>query len=94
MDLLNLPVSPSTSGIDAIDIATALEVISMNPAICERILAEYREMPGMRLTIAQAARLWALDLASSEILLRSLAATGKLRHSATGQYSSPTNQDP
>jgi hypothetical protein len=26
-----------------------------------RILAEFREMPGMCLTIAQAARLWALE---------------------------------
>ena len=37
-----------------------------------RARAEYLEMPGLQLTIAQAARLWHLDLASSEGVLSTL----------------------
>jgi hypothetical protein len=37
-----------------------------------RARAEYLEMPGLQLTIAQAARLWQLDLAASEGVLSTL----------------------
>ena len=37
-----------------------------------RARAEYLEMPGLQLTVAQAARLWHLDLASSEGVLSTL----------------------
>jgi hypothetical protein len=35
----------------------------------QRARAEYLEMPGLQLTVPQAARLWHLDLASSEGVL-------------------------
>ena len=37
-----------------------------------RARAEYLEMPGLQLTVAQAARLWHLDLGSSEGVLSAL----------------------
>jgi hypothetical protein len=37
-----------------------------------RARAEYLEMPGLRLTVAQAARLWHLDIASCEGVLATL----------------------
>jgi hypothetical protein len=37
-----------------------------------RARAEYLEMPGLQLTVAQAARLWQLDLACSEGVLSTL----------------------
>jgi DNA-binding MarR family transcriptional regulator len=38
----------------------------------ERIRAEFMEMPGLTLTVAQAARLWALDVALCSAALRTL----------------------
>jgi hypothetical protein len=37
-----------------------------------RVRGEYIEMPGLRLTTAQAQRLWGLDRASCDALLRAL----------------------
>lgn len=41
-------------------------------ALLQRARAEYLEMPGLQLTAAQAARLWALDAALCDDLLASL----------------------
>jgi hypothetical protein len=54
--------------------------------VTERILAEYRDLPGLRLTTRQAARLWALDLVHCERLLRQLVTDGHLCIDAIGQY--------
>jgi hypothetical protein len=40
--------------------------------LAARIRAEYREMPGLRLTLAQACRLWQLDATICELLLNEL----------------------
>lgn len=40
--------------------------------VLQRIQGEYAEMPGLRLTPAQAQRLWGLDRATCEELLRAL----------------------
>ena len=50
---------------------TGLAAPSLEDAI-RRARAEYLEMPGLQLTIAQAARLWHLDLAASEGVLSTL----------------------
>lgn len=63
------------------------DVFTPDPALCERILAEYREMPGLRLSLSQAARLWGLDLVQCEATLAALVATGKLGRSSRGLYS-------
>ena len=52
----------------------------------ERVLAEYREMPGLRLTLPQAARFWALDVSRCQATLDALVAAGQLRRSPKGEY--------
>lgn len=51
-----------------------------------RIRAEFREMPGLKLTIAQASRLWQLDPRSSKAFLDTLVVDGMLRRNADGTY--------
>lgn len=51
-----------------------------------RIRGEYMEMPGLTLTVAQAARLWHLDQPSIEQLLNVLVADGLLHRTAAGAY--------
>jgi hypothetical protein len=51
-----------------------------------RIRGEYMEMPGLKLTVPQAARLWQLDQPSIEQLLNVLVADGVLRRTAGGAY--------
>jgi hypothetical protein len=50
------------------------------------IRSEYLEMPGLRLTPLQAARLWTEDTVSAERLLSELAATGFIYRDRTGAY--------
>ena len=56
------------------------------PALLQRIRSEFIEMPGLNLTLAQAARLWALDRATSEHLLGELVRSGFLFRGRTGAY--------
>jgi hypothetical protein len=51
-----------------------------------RIRGEYKEMPGLKLTVPQAARLWHLDQPSIERLLNLLVTNGVLRRTAGGAY--------
>lgn len=46
--------------------------------LARRARAEFREMPGMSLTTAQAARLWQLSPDTAEVLLAELVQTGFL----------------
>jgi hypothetical protein len=55
-------------------------------AMLQRIRGEFREMPGLKLTIAQAARLWHLDPASSRVFLEALVLDGLLTRKADGVY--------
>ena len=59
----------------------------------QRILAEYREMPGLRLTLRQAARLWALDTVNCQAVLDALVAAGSLRRSPKGEYCLPCDEE-
>jgi hypothetical protein len=54
--------------------------------IRRRAEAEYREMPGLKLTAAQASRLWHLDPAASKWLLESMVAGGLLHRAKDGGY--------
>ncbi len=54
--------------------------------LTQRILAEFREMPGTSLTIAQAARLWGLDTFAARRALEGLECAGLLRRTAEGRY--------
>lgn len=55
-----------------------------------RVRGEYLEMPGLRLTVAQAARLWALDPITSCQLLDDLTRVGFLVKSRDGAYLRPS----
>ena len=55
-------------------------------AFCRRVRSEYLEMPGLRLTSAQASRLWALDRQTSEWILDALTRTGFLSRNPGGAY--------
>ena len=57
----------------------------MTPLL-HRVRSEFLEMPGLRLTPAQAARLWALDRSMSEQILNGLALSGFLARTAGGAY--------
>ena len=55
-------------------------------SVLHRVRSEFLEMPGLRLTTAQAARLWALDRSTSERILDGLTAAGFLLRNREGAY--------
>lgn len=59
-----------------------------NPVAAElaRIRSEYEEMPGLKLTAAQASRFWHLGLDDSRALLEQLVLAGILWRTADGHY--------
>jgi len=56
------------------------------PELIHRIQNEYREMPGLILTEAQAARLWAIDALTCRAVLGALVQRRFLRRTAAGSY--------
>ena len=54
--------------------------------ITERVRGEFREMPGLTLTLAQAGRLWSLDPATCSDVLSQLVASGFLCKRADGAF--------
>jgi hypothetical protein len=46
--------------------------------LCTRIQAEFREMPGLRLTLPQAARFFGLEPARCRVVLETLVQAGQL----------------
>ena len=59
----------------------------MSPAAAlTMIAAEYREMPGLRLTLAQACRLWHLDAATCEAVLTTLVQAKVLHRTPHGHF--------
>lgn len=55
-------------------------------ALMRRVRSEFREMPGMRLTLGQAMRLWDLDRPACRAVLDSLVASHFLQQDACGRY--------
>jgi hypothetical protein len=53
-------------------------------AVTRRVREEFREMPGLRLTPAQAIRLWGLERETCHAVIESLVAAAFLRRTATG----------
>jgi hypothetical protein len=68
-------IGAMTSGAD-----TALE------SLVARVRGEYSEMPGLRLTFAQACRLWQVDMSTCEMLLDQLVREGFLCRTDSGFY--------
>jgi hypothetical protein len=58
----------------------------INEEALRRIRGEYLEMPGLRLTTAQAQRLWNLDPRTCEELLGSLVASRFLAKTRDGSF--------
>ena len=59
--------------------------------IAERIRGEFREMPGLTLTAAQACRLWSLDMPTCTEALSHLIGEGYLCLKADGTYGRATD---
>jgi len=55
-------------------------------SLVARIRGEYREMPGLRLTFAQACRLWQVDAATCERVLQTLVSERFLFRTADGAF--------
>jgi hypothetical protein len=53
-------------------------------AIVRRIREEFREMPGLRLTLAQATRLWGLEHEMCRAVIERLVASAFLRWTPAG----------
>jgi hypothetical protein len=52
--------------------------------LVERVRGEFNEMPGLQLTIAQAARLWGMDLRACRDVIDALVDTAFLRWTQAG----------
>jgi DNA-binding IclR family transcriptional regulator len=61
--------------------------VGTSTQLLRRIKAEYIEMPGLRLTVAQAGRLWGLDGSSCRDLLERLITERFLQRRPDGTYS-------
>jgi hypothetical protein len=64
----------------------------MSPSMLQlnrRVRGEFLEMPGLRLKIEQAQRLWNLDRASCELLLTALVEANFLRRYSDQAYGLP-----
>ena len=57
-----------------------------NDAVLRRVKGEYNEMPGLRLTAAQAQRLWGLDRVSCTALLDALVDAKFLARTRDGAF--------
>jgi hypothetical protein len=55
-------------------------------SLVARVRGEYFEMPGLRVTLAQASRLWQVDAATCEMLLDRLVREGFLCKTDNGFY--------
>jgi hypothetical protein len=55
-------------------------------ALVVRVRGEYFEMPGLRLTFAQACRLWQVDVSTCQTLLEQLVREGFLRKTNNGFF--------
>jgi hypothetical protein len=56
---------------------------NVDPRLWQQVCCEYREMPGLQLTAAQASRLWNTNVAASQRVLDALVETAFLRRSGT-----------
>lgn len=62
----------------------------MNPALLRRMWSEFAEMPGLRLTRAQAQRLWGVGADTCLSALDTLVALGAIVCTSDGRYARPS----
>lgn len=60
--------------------------MALDDRLVARIRGEYEEMPGLRLTVAQACRLWQVDAATCVAILDRLVAECYLHRTHDGAY--------
>jgi hypothetical protein len=65
---------------------TAAATTTLSPHLLARIRSEYLEMPGMRLTVLQARRLWGVDILTCASALAVLESAGFLETTRDGAY--------
>jgi hypothetical protein len=64
----------------------ATDAMANRDSLVARVRGEYAEMPGLRITLAQACRLWQLDVSTCELLLDRLVREGFLHQTNSGFY--------
>ncbi|HEU4687380.1 MAG TPA: hypothetical protein VFS23_03410 [Vicinamibacterales bacterium] len=57
----------------------------VDAGLIERIVGEYREMPGLALTLNQARKLWGCDAVTCQCVVEMLLKEGVLRWSSNGR---------
>lgn len=67
-------------------------IATIDPGLLTRIRGEFLEMPGLRLTLQQAQRLWGLDRNTCVCLLDTLIDSGFLVYGADQQYARPDGE--
>ena len=70
---------------------TMLALPASKNQITERVRGEFREMPGLRLTLAQAGRLWSLDTSTCREVLGELVQSGYLCCKSDGAFCRSTD---
>jgi hypothetical protein len=60
--------------------------VSGSARLIERIQSEYEALPSLKLTVAQACRLWSADEASCQAALDTLVSKGVLWRTPSGRY--------
>lgn len=74
-----------TAGLQRLDVKASNHEIQLEGLI-GRVRAEYLEMPGLRLSAAQAQRLWSLDVETCMSVLEALLADRFLACTSNGSY--------
>jgi hypothetical protein len=54
--------------------------------LMQQVRAEYAEMPGLSITLAQAQRLWTVDRVTCEEAFKRLTASGVLKRTSKGRF--------
>jgi hypothetical protein len=70
---------PAYRGVECRDVAT-------RQALVHRLISEFDEMPGLRLSLAQASRLFGVTEAAAQRILTDLTEAGTLYRSVTNLY--------
>jgi hypothetical protein len=68
-----------------------LPLSASTTSITDRVRGEFREMPGLTLTLAQAGRLWSLDTPTCNEVLSELVQIGYLCRTASGAFCRATD---
>jgi hypothetical protein len=60
-------------------------MVMYSEALVDRVRGEFIEMPGLQLTMPEAARLWGMDIVACERVIEALVESSFLRWTPTGK---------